>query len=61
MITDNFYIKVIDFGEAKVYDDIQTSKKSSFKVRTSNLDRRASNLSISDASSFFGRIAVGKT
>jgi serine/threonine protein kinase len=61
MIDSNFYIKVIDFGDAKIYEDNQSSKKSSKQNRTSNTDRRASNVSISDASSFFGRLQLGKT
>lgn len=55
MMDENNYIKVIDFGEAKIVDNYDT--KSSIQSEVNN--RRLSVITSSDGqSSFFGRIGT---
>jgi serine/threonine protein kinase len=59
MLNENYYLKIIDFGEAKIVDYYESSSSQS-DVNVSN--RRMSHITSSDGqSSFFGKIGgIGK-
>ena len=61
MIDNNKYIKIIDFGEAKIVDNYETaSNLSHFQSTKRNNNVSSQSVSSDGTSSFFGKLNYGK-